>query len=57
MRLDVLASSIAGKDFVNGKIVDFGLVLDGCNVDGGLFSFIDNGSAICNYEKTVQANG
>ncbi len=57
MQIDVLASSISGKGLVNDVFVSFGLMLDGCNVDGGLFSLIDNGSALCNFNKTVYANG
>jgi hypothetical protein len=57
LHLDVLASSIPGKSLVNGEIAGFGLVMNGCNVEGGLFSLIDNGSAVCKYGKTVQANG
>ncbi len=57
VQLDVLESSMNGKGFANKEIVGFGLLLDGCNVDGGLFSWIDNGSALCKYNNTVQANG
>ncbi len=57
MQFDVLESSMTGKVLVNKEIVGFGLLLDGCNVDGGLFSLIDNGSVLCKYKNTVQANG
>ncbi len=57
VQLDVLASSISGKGLAKDEFVSFGLIMDGCDVDGGLFSLIDNGDALCHYNKTVNANG
>jgi hypothetical protein len=40
----------------DGRIADFGLLWDGCKVEGGI-SFLLNGTAVAYYPRSVRANG